>query len=195
MALEATALGYGALRPILWHTRNAISSLRGSPVPSIFVTDTTKPAALPFGTAHPRRPLFQHPWRVLTVVVAVVVVLNLGVVILNKSDTTPQARTGLPTTIQSIQPRPGDLIRPQDTITVELDPNLTGALVLDSQEIPTNELDRLPGLGEVSFRPGPGKSLSQFAPGGHTVVVEYWPVTKPRPTNPSSYGWSFRVGA
>jgi hypothetical protein len=159
------------------------------------VTDTAKLAALPIGTARPRPPLFQHPWRVLTVVVAVVVVLNLGVVILNKSDTTPQARTGLPMTIQSIQPRPGDLIRPQDTIIVEFDPNLTGALVLDGQEIPTNELDRLPGLGEVSFRPGPGKSLSRFAPGSHTVVVEYWAVSKPRPTNPASYGWSFRVGA
>ncbi len=159
------------------------------------MTDTVNPTALPTGSGRSRPPLFRHPWRVAIVVVAVVAVLNLGVVILNKSDTTPQARTGLPTTIQSIQPRPGDLIRPQDTITVELDPNLTGALVLDSQEIPTNELDRQPGLGEVSFRPGPGKTLSQFAPGSHTVVVEYWPVTKPRPTNPASYGWSFRVGA
>jgi hypothetical protein len=159
------------------------------------VTDTAKPTALPVSAARPRPRLFKHPWRVLTVVVAVIVVLNLGALILNKSDTTPQARNGLPTTIQSIQPRPGDLIRPQDTITVELNPNLTGALVLDGQEIPTNELDRLPGLGEVSFRPGPGKSLSQFPPGSHTVVVEYWPVTKPRPTNPASYGWSFRVGA
>jgi hypothetical protein len=195
MALEGTAPGYGAIRPISWHTSRAISRPRGSPVPSICVTDTAKPVALPTSTARSRPPLFRHPWRVLTVLVAVIVVLNLGVVILNKSDTTPQVRSGLPTTIQSVEPRPGDLIRPQDTITVELDPNFTGALVLDGQEIPTNELDRLPGLGEVSFRPGPGKSLSQFPPGTHTVVVEYWPVTKPRPTNPASYGWSFRVGA
>ena len=159
------------------------------------MTGTAPPAAVPIRSARIRPPLFQHPWRVLIVVVGLLAVGNLGILLLARSDTTRQQTAGLPLTIRSLQPRPGELIRPQDTITVELRPDLTGALVLDGQEIPDAQLDRQPGLGEVSFRPGPGKDLSEFSPGSHTVVVEYWSQTKPRPIHPASYGWTFRVGA
>ena len=104
------------------------------------------------------------------VVVALLAVLNLGVLLLTKADTSREQTTGLPTAIVALQPRPGELIRPQDTIAVQLRTDLTGALVLDGQEIPDSQLARQPGLGEVSFRPGPGKDLSQLPPGTHTVV-------------------------
>jgi hypothetical protein len=139
--------------------------------------------------------LFRHPWRVVVVVVALLVVLNLGVLLLTKADTSREQTTGLPAAIVALQPRPGELIRPQDTIAVELRTDLTGALVLDGQEIPEGQLTRQPGLGEVSFRPGPGKDLSELPPGTHSVVVEYWVQAKPRPIHPATFAWTFRVGA
>jgi hypothetical protein len=154
-----------------------------------------KPTALPVGSARLRSQLFRHPWRVATVSVALLLVLNLVVVLLNNADTSREQTTGLPATITSLQPRPGELIRPQDTITVQLRPELTGTLVLDGQEIPEGQLSRVAGLGEVSFRPGPGKDLSELPPGTHTVTIEYWVATKPRPTHPATFSWSFRVGA
>ncbi len=161
------------------------------------MTETTKPTALTSGGApRARPPLFKHPWRIAIVAVGIIAVLNLGALLLNKSDTSVATKTGtLPTTILSLQPTPGGIIRPQDTITVELQTDLTGTLVLDGQEIPTNQLERVPELGEVSYRPGPGKGLEQFAPGTHSVVVEYWLQTKPRPIHPSTYSWTFRVTA
>lgn len=162
-----------------------------SPLPSTAVTD----AALPAGSGRARPPLFRHPWRVAIVVLGLIAVLNLGILVLHNADTTRQTAAGLPFTIESINPTPGELIRPQDTVTVQLRSDLTGALVLDGQEIPDNDLSRVAGLGQVSFRPGPGKDLAQFSPGTHTVVVEYWAATKPRPIHPNSYGWTFRVGA
>jgi hypothetical protein len=141
-----------------------------------------------------RSPLFRHPWRVATVSVALLLVLNLGVLLLTKADTSREQTTGLPATIVAIQPGRGELIRPQDTIAVQLRSDLTGALVLDGQEIPESQLSRA-GVGEVSFRPGPGKDLSQFPPGMHTVTIEYWVAAKPRPTSPASFSWTFRVGA
>ncbi len=155
----------------------------------------TKPTALPVGTARARPALFRHPWRVAIVVVGLLAVANLGILALNQSDTTRVTPAGLPVTISSVQPNPGELIRPQDTITVNLRTDLTGTLVLDGQEIPESQLARVPGLGEVSFRPGPGKDLSQFAPGPHSVTVEYWSAAKPRPIRPATYSWTFRVGA
>jgi hypothetical protein len=155
----------------------------------------TRPTALPVGTARARPPIFRHPWRVAIVVVGLLAAANLGILVLNKSDTTRITPAGLPTTISSIDPNPGELIRPQDTITVDLRTDLTGALVLDGQEIPESQLARIPGLGEVSFRPGPGKDLGQFAPGTHSVTIEYWSATKPRPIHPATFSWTFRVGA
>ncbi len=148
------------------------------------------------GTGPSRRPLFKHPWRIAIVVVGVVAVLNLGALLLNKSDTSTATKVGsLPATIVSLDPSPGGIIRPQDTITVILVNDLTGTFVLDGQEIPTNQLQNVPELGEVSYRPGPGKGLEQFPTGEHTITIEYWLQTKPRPIHPSTYTWSFRVTA
>jgi hypothetical protein len=161
------------------------------------VTDTTPPTALASGTRPRRRPpLFKHPWRIAIVVVGVLAVLNLGALLLNKSDTSTVTKVGtLPDTILSLQPPPGGIIRPQDTITVMLQTDLTGTLVIDGQEVPTNELQNVPELGQVSYRPGPGKGLDQFATGTHHITVEYWLQTKPRPIHPSTYSWTFRVTA
>jgi hypothetical protein len=139
--------------------------------------------------------VFKHPWRVAIVVLGLVAAANLGIFVLARSDTSRQTTTGLPFDIVSLQPRPGELIRPQDTVTAQLRTSLTGVLVLDGQEIPEDQVDRVPELGEVSFRPGAGKDVRQFPPGTHTLVVEYWPQAKPRPAHPASFAWTFRVGA
>ena len=139
--------------------------------------------------------MFRHPWRVGIVVVGLIAVANLGVLLLHKADTSPPAPVGQPSNVLSVQPAPGSLVRPQTTLDVQLQTNLTGAFVLDGQEIPVNQLETAVATGEVAFRPGPGKGLQQFAPGNHTVTIEFWPATKPRPPDPGSYSWSFRVGA
>jgi hypothetical protein len=159
------------------------------------VTDAGQPTALPFGSSPARRPLFRHPWRVAIVIISLVAVANLGVLLLHKADTTAPAPVGQPANVVSVQPSPGTLARPQTTIDVLLDTNLTGAFVIDGQELPVSQLETSVATGEVAFRPGPGKLLSQFAPGTHTITIEFWLTTKPRPTNPGSYSWTFRVGA
>jgi hypothetical protein len=147
------------------------------------------------GAGRARPALFKHPWRIAIVIVALVAVANLGVFVLAKSDTSRESTTGLPIDIVSLQPRPGELIRPQDTVSVQLRTNLTGVLVLDGQEIPEDQVDRVPELGEVSFRPGARKELRQFPPGTHTLEVKYWLQGKLRPTHPVAFAWTFRVGA
>ncbi|HEV2310966.1 MAG TPA: hypothetical protein VGU73_10595 [Acidimicrobiia bacterium] len=154
-----------------------------------------QPTALPVGSSRTRRPMFRHPWRVAIVVLGLIAVANLGVLLLNKSDTTAPAPVGQPATVVSVLPSPGSLARPQTTIDVQLQTNLTGTLVIDGQEVPLNQLETAVVTGEVAYRPGPGKPLQQFAPGNHSVTVEFWLATKPRPTNPGSYSWTFRVGA
>jgi hypothetical protein len=138
--------------------------------------------------------MLRHPWRWIVVALVVLVVLNLGVLALDQSDTSTGGRT-LPSAVDSVTPAPGELVRLQDTIGADLRDDLTGVLVLDGAEIPEDQLERVIPLAQVSFRPGPDQDLASFEAGEHTLVVLYWPQGKPRPARPSSYSWSFRAGA
>ncbi len=161
----------------------------------------TRPAPTTRRGAAPRRKLFQHPGRVAIVVIGLLVVLNLGIVLLDNSDTSPGGLTPLPATVQSVSPGPGSIAGPVDTITVDLDDSLTGVLLVKNAgryvEIPEDQLDRVVELGQISYRPGPDKEITRFAAGENDVLVYYWSKTRPggRPKNPASYSWSFQVKA
>jgi hypothetical protein len=100
-----------------------------------------------------------------------------------------------------VSPEPGSIAGPIDTITVDLDDHLTGVLLLKQAgayvEIPEDQLDRVTELGQLSFRPGPGKEITKFAAGENDVVVLFWSKTRVggRPDHPASYSWSFQVKA
>lgn len=142
-----------------------------------------------------RKPLFRHPWRVAVVVAALFLVGNLvAIYILDGADTQREGRT-FPVAIDTVTPRPGEIIRPQDDIVADLEPTLTGVLLIGTAEVPEDQTDRVVNLGEIAFRPGPGKDIEAFEPGEYTATVLYWPQGKPRPANPASYSWSFRVSA
>ena len=161
----------------------------------------TRSLPAPRRAAAPRRKLFQHPGRIAVVVVALLVVLNLGIVLLNNADTDPGGVNPLPATVESVSPEPDSIAGPVETITVDLDDSLTGVLLVRHNgafvEIPEDQLDRVVELGQISFRPGPGKDITRFSAGQNDVVVLYWSKTRVggRPKNPASYAWSFNVKA
>jgi hypothetical protein len=149
--------------------------------------------------ARTRPKLFKHPGRVAIVAVALLVVVNLGIVLVNASDTTRTGSNVLPADIQAVSPAPNRLTGLVDTVTVDLADQYTGVLVIDGIEIPEDQLERVPGIQQVSFRPGPGKEISQFRAGDNTVTVKYWNGRlQDRPTNDKdlySYSWTFRAAA
>jgi hypothetical protein len=150
----------------------------------------------PVAMAPARRRLFKHPGRVAVVAITVLVVVNLGVFLLNQTNTDPTGPRALPADIQAVSPRPGGLTGLVDTVTVDLADRYSGVLVIDGIEIPEDQLDRVVGIQTVSFRPGAGKELTRFRTGTNTVVVKYWNGrVVDRPKNPYSYSWSFRASA
>ena len=153
---------------------------------------TDSPAAV----ATPRRRLFQHPGRVAVVVVVVLVVVNLGIVLLNESDTTQTGPKALPADVEAVNPTPNSLTGLVDDVSADLADRYTGVLVIDGVEIPEDQLERVVGIQTVSFRPGPDKIISRFRAGVNTVTVKYWDGRlQDRPASPFSYTWSFRASA
>ena len=143
----------------------------------------TRPPPAPRRAAAPRRKLFRHPGRVAVVVIALLVVLNLSIVLLDNADTSPGGVNPLPATVESVSPVPGSIAGPIDTITVDLDNSLTGVLLIKIRgsyvEIPEDQLDRVVELGQLSYRPGPGKEITTFPQGENDVLVYYWSKTAP----------------
>jgi hypothetical protein len=145
------------------------------------------PAAAP-----PRRKLFKHPGRVAVVAITALVVINLAIFLFNESDTSPQGEKALPVDIQAVSPQPDQTPGLIDTVTVDLADRYSGVLVVDGIEIPEDELERVVGIQQVSFRPGPDKAISRFRAGENTVVVKYWNGRlQDRPAQPYSFSWSF----
>jgi len=150
----------------------------------------------PPSTSPGKRKLFRHPGRVAIVVVALVVVLNLGIVLLHNSDTSPGGREALPVAVQSISPERGEITSLVDTITVDLQDDLTGELFVNGQLIPDDQVERVPELGQLSFRPGADKDITHFRVGTNTVLVKYWSrKLDVAPADAQSFGWSFQAAA
>lgn len=130
----------------------------------------------------------QHPWRVVIIVGLLSAAVSLAAITIDSTDTTTIGEDPI-VAIETLTPAPGEIL--QDAITADLRNDLTGVLVIDGVEVPEDQTDRVEPLGEVSFRPGPGKEIVRFQPGEHTVIVLFWERGKTRPANPESYLWSF----
>jgi len=150
-------------------------------------------------TAAPRARVFQHPWRVAIVAIALFAVLNLVVLLLANADTSQPGTETLPETVESVTPGSGALTGLVDDVTIDLRDDLIGDLVINGVVIPEDQVERTEELGIVSFRPGKGKELEKLRSGENTVVVYAWPRTDDRPepleSAPVKYSWRFRAAA
>ena len=95
--------------------------------------------------------------------------------------------------VERLIPASGDLDLRQARIGVDLAATYEGALQVDGTEIPDDELQRVPGLNQIFFTPGPGTATGALAPGRHSATVIYWPVGQTREASGQRLTWSFNV--
>src|SRR6476469_5168195 len=117
--------------------------------------------------ARPRKPA-----RILIVVGGLLLAVN--VLIIAGVSQRDNAQPLLPSAIEELIPKPGDLVSPQSAIGVNLRDDLTGALQLDGIEIPLDQVVEQPTVGIITFKPGPDKELSKLPQGQHKITVLYW---------------------
>jgi hypothetical protein len=125
-------------------------------------------------------------------IVAGVMAVNLVVVALTLVGRSEQGPP-LPAEIERVVPARNSVIRPQEDVGADLKDDYTGVLFVDSVEIPLDQLRIIPGLGQVSFRPGPGKEIERLTPGPHSATVEYWRQDQSREQG-RSFTWQFTAG-
>jgi len=133
-------------------------------------------------------------------VVVLVLAGNLLVVAAVSQDTDdPVAQQ--PSEIERLFPSPGAVIRPQDTIGVDLRDDLQAQLYLDGPDttgaiaLPVDQYVGDPNQGLVQFRPGPNREVRELSPGIYTVRVEYWPRGESiADADIQTFSWRFLVG-
>jgi hypothetical protein len=144
----------------------------------------------------PRRKAIEHPGRFAIVAVGLTAVALLFAGAISTADTKQQA--ALPTQVQSVSPRPGAIVPPQEQIIVDLRDDLTADLsvctpaqaVGDCTAIPADQVEFVPGLGQLIYRPGPDQEIEAYDPGVNRVIVSYRLQSDPSKDN-GVFSWSF----
>jgi hypothetical protein len=110
--------------------------------------------------------------------------------------------------IERVLPPPGALVLRQSQIGADLAAGYRGVLIIDGQEIPTQDA-QAPGVANndvavnydavfdlaqntVLFLPRQGATIEQFAPGDHQATVVYWKIDETR-DQAKTFSWTFKV--
>ena len=131
-----------------------------------------------------------------TIVLAAVTILVVG----------GAAQVNGPATIQRnpeiavLEPNESDQLLPQGEVGAQLKGDFTGQIAIDGRLIPQDQVTTTLSPASVVFDPGPDKDIHEFTKGGHTAVIEWWPITfttaeaARAKSQLRSYTWSFNVG-
>jgi hypothetical protein len=157
----------------------------------------SKTVAPPDARSTPRRKAIEHPGRFAIVAGGLTVVALLFAAAIGSADTEDR-RVMLPSQVQSVSPKPGAIVPPQEAIVVDLRDDLTADLSLCSPTqsvgsctaLPADQVDLIPALGQLTFRPGEGKEIDAYEPGQNRVIVAYRSQADPARDN-GTYSWTF----
>jgi hypothetical protein len=141
-----------------------------------------------------RRKAIEHPGRFAIVAGGLTLVVLLFAGAITSADT-KDVKSSLPGEVQSISPKPGSIVPPQEQISVDLRDDLTADLEVCGPTggcipIPADQVAFIPALGQLTFRPGPGNEIERFEPGRNTVKVNYRSQADPGQDN-GSFTWVF----
>ena len=132
-------------------------------------------------------------YRLLIVVGGLLLAVNI--VVIGGHGTKTNTEGVLPSAIEELIPKPGDIVSPNSAIGVNLRNDLQGVLQFDGTEIPLDQTVNQDTQGIITFSPGPDRQLTKLPQGFHKITVVYWPRGQDRSKGTTSYEWTFKVGA
>ena len=141
-----------------------------------------------------RRKAIEHPGRFAIVAGGLTLVALLFAGAIMSADT-KDVKNSLPGEVQTISPKPGSIVPPQEQITVDLRDDLTADLEICGPTggcipIPADQVAFVPALGQLTFRPGEGQEIDGYQPGRNTVRVSFRSQADPAQDN-GTFSWAF----
>jgi hypothetical protein len=117
-----------------------------------------------------RQPRLITPRRVVISILVAAALGMFGWAFASGRDT-PAVRVTDPA-VESAQPAQGDLALRQSRIGVDLATGYTATLSIDGTPIPDDQIERVVGLDQYYYTPGPGTVTGQLAPGRHCAAAD-----------------------
>ena len=112
---------------------------------------------------------------------------------LNDNKPTPEG-AGFPAGLESVSPSNlATNVPSQATIVADLAFGQTGVLVINSREIPLDQLDYERATGTLSFTPADEREFSKLPGSDVSAVVIFWPEQGDRETDGREFAWTFKV--
>ncbi len=81
----------------------------------------------------------------------------------------------------------------QIAVMADLATGYDGVLTINDVAIPTNQLEQDDGNNRLTFRPGPGKVLTELNSRRNCASVQYWLISEGPSTAGPAYRWCFNV--
>jgi hypothetical protein len=116
-----------------------------------------------------------------------VAVIALGIAFNPQGDA-----VALPTQLEGVTPRPNDSVLRQAVVEADMAPGYVATLFVDGFRVPDAEVTIIEATGVFRWAPSPlGAYLTEWAPGEHTVVVEWNSIAGS--SDAGSFEWVFRI--
>jgi hypothetical protein len=125
------------------------------------------------------------------IVISVILAAATALLFVGLSGVSSSNSQTLPRGIDAIYPSGSSLDLRQGRIGVDLSDGYDGALQIDGNEVPDTEVQRVVGLNQLFYLPGPRKTIP-VGPGPHRVTAVYWLSSQTR-ADAVFYTWSFQA--
>jgi len=94
--------------------------------------------------------------------------------------------------VEGTFPKEGDLDLRQARIGIDLASGFQAAIKLDDREIPDDQVEKVVGLDQYFYTPGPGTETGALSPGRHCAAAVIWGVAETRDQG-RDFVWCFQV--
>jgi hypothetical protein len=92
--------------------------------------------------------------------------------------------------VRQLFPEPGDHVVRQERVGVTLASAYTGVLQVNGVEVPEDETERVAGLNQIFFTPGPDKAVESLGPDRNCIAVVLWRYDQTRDQS-RRFAWCF----
>lgn len=142
-----------------------------------------------------RTPMSTGRYRVVVALAlaAAAVALFLGVRATDTSGDDSVAIQSRPEVVEHVYPSNGDQVLRQTEIGIDLAPGWEGALIVNGQPIPDDELRLVPEQNQVFFLPGEGTAIEELPAGRTCVTALVWKSQTGRGVRDQTFSWCFEA--
>lgn len=127
------------------------------------------------------------PYRLIYIGLALIAVATIALGIVFSREGEPVV---LPGPVESVSPRPGDMVLPQAILEVDMEVGY--ALEIRVNGWPITDATFVEATGVYRWAPSPTHPAIQAWPPGEQVIEIFWDTTIGLP-DPGSFTWTFRV--